>query len=87
MEWGRKYLEAYQENNNLTELWINNADLQNGGDRIVAATLRNSTSLKHIDLYDCNITDEQLQPMADAIREHRSLEKLFLRDNRIGNFA
>ena len=77
-------LKVYQENKNLTELWINNADLQNGGDRIVAATLRNSINLKHIDLHECNMTDEQLLPMADAIRGHRSLVQLYLRRNRIG---
>ena len=78
-------LEAYQENSNLTELSIHNADLQNGGDRLVATTLRRCSNLKHIDLYRSNITDEQLWPMVDAIRGHRSLKVLNFCGNRIGN--
>ena len=65
-------LKVYQENNNLTELWINNADLQNGG-------------IVYIDLHECNMTDEQLFPMVEAIRGHRSLVQLYLKRNRIGN--
>ena len=83
---GQKILEAYQANNNLTELSIHCANLQNGGDdHVTAETLRNSTSLRHIDLYDCNITDEQLQPILSAVRGHNSLERLLLHSNRIGN--
>ena len=78
-------LEAYQENSNLTGLSIHNADLQNEGDRLVATTLRRCSNLKHIDLYRSNITDEQLWPMVDAIRGHRSLKVLNFCGNRIGN--
>ena len=79
-------LKAYQENNDLTYLCINNANsLQNGGENVIATTVRNSTNIKHIDIYGCNVTDEQLLPMVDAIRGLSSLEKLFLHDNRIDN--
>ena len=78
-------LEAYQEKNNLTEININDADLQNGGENVIATTVRNSTNLKHLDLYGCNITDGQLLPMVDAIRGLSSLEKLYLFRNGIGN--
>ena len=84
---GQKILEAYQENSShLTEISINCADLQNGaGDRLVAATLRRCTNIKQIDLYRCSITDEQLLPIVDAIREHSSLERLSLTGNMIGS--
>ena len=83
---GQKILEAYQENNNhLTGISINSADLQHGGQHIIAETLRSCTNLQHIDLCGCSITDEQLLPMVDAISGHRSLEELRLYGNRIGN--
>ena len=83
---GQKILEAYQENNNLTILHINITDgLQNGGENIIATTLKNNTNLKHIYLNGCNITDEQLLPMAEAVRGLTSLEELNLHNNRIGD--
>ena len=36
---GQNILEAYQENNNLTQLRIINADLQNGEENIITTTL------------------------------------------------
>jgi len=78
-------LETYQEKNNLTELSIHFADLQNGGENVIATTVRNSTNIKHIDIYGCNITDGQLMPMIDAIRGLSSLEILYLFRNGIGN--
>ena len=78
-------LKAYQENNtNLTRLYINNADLQNGGDQIVAATLRSCTNLRYVCLRYCSIIDEQLLPLVDSIRGSSSLEILNLNGNRIG---
>ena len=52
---GQKILEVYQANSNLTVIGIINARLQNGGDQVVAATLRNCTNLKNIDLHECNM--------------------------------
>ena len=78
-------LKAYQENNNLTRLNINDADLQNGGENTIATTLRMCTNLYEINIYFCNITDEQIMPMIDAIRGHRSLKKLILHSNSIGS--
>ena len=45
---GQNILEAYQENNNLTQLRIINADLQNGEENIITTTLRNNTSISNI---------------------------------------
>ena len=92
---GQKILEAYQENNNLTELSINNANLKNGGEHIIAQTLRRCTNLKRISLSMCiiinddqtwsYINDGQLLPIVEAVRGHRSLKILDLNNNRIGN--
>ena len=77
-------LKAYKENNRyLTRLYITFADLQNGGDQVVAATLRNCGNLKHIYINKCTITDEQLFPIVEALRGH-DLEKLDFDNNRIG---
>ena len=81
-----KILQAYQENNShLSHLQMTNAGLQNGGDRVIVDTLRCCTNLSNIHLSGCNITDEQLLPMVDAIRGYRMLEGLSLGRNRIGN--
>ena len=63
-------LRVYQQNNNLIHLGMYAAShtLQNGGEIILAATLRHCTNLKKIHLQDSNITDEQLLPLAEAMR-------------------
>ena len=85
-EVGQEILEVYQENNNqLTALSILEANLQNGGDRVIGDTLRSCRNLQRITLKDCNITDAQLLPIVDAIRGHHLLETLGLFENNIGN--
>ena len=85
---GKGILKAYQDNNNLTRLHIacsmrNRASLQNGGYEDIVTTLRRCTNLREIQLLECNISDEQLLPIVDAIRGRRSLEALSFRGNRI----
>ena len=83
---GQEILKAYQKyNSQLTFLSIIEANLQSGGDRIVADTLRKCRNLQTLDLTGCNITHEQLLPIVDAIRGHRMLETLDLTLNNIGN--
>ena len=83
---GQEILKAYQKNNNhLTDLSISNNNLQSGGDRVIGDTLRNCRNLQRVALNFCNITDEQLLPIVDAIRGHRMLEVLSLSVNNIGN--
>ena len=83
---GQEILQVYQENNShLTYLIVKNARLQSGGDRVIVDTLRCCRSLQRIDLNYCNITDEQLLPIVDAVRGHSMLEKLQLYGNDIGN--
>ena len=82
---GQKILEVYQANSNLTVIGIFNARLQNGGYQVVAATLRNCTNLKNIDLHECNMSDDQLLSIVGAIRGLTSLVVLNLHNNRIGN--
>jgi len=80
-------LRVYQQNNNLTYLSIHRANqfLQNGGNTILAKTLGHTTKLKKLHLQESNITNEQLLPIAEAMRGLRSLEELNLSQNRIGN--
>ena len=82
---GQEILKAYQKNGNLTVLDIVNANLQNGGDRVIGDTLRNCRNLQSVVLDICNITNEQLLPIVDAVRGHNMLEELSLYDNNIGN--
>ena len=81
-------LKAYQENNNhLTSIRIARTRLQNGGDDIIANTLRRHTNLKEIYLLKSNMTGAQLLPIVDAIRggHHHVLEILYLGGNNIGD--
>jgi len=82
---GQKILEAYKENNNLTILRIDGADLRNGGDYVIAQTLRRCTNLKYINISRCILTDKQLSTIIEAISGNRSLEELHLCNNIIGN--
>ena len=82
---GQEILKAYQEKNSqLTALRIIEANLQNGGDRVIVNTLRSSRNLQKVVLNNCNITDAQLLPIVDALRGHR-LEVFSLLGNNIGN--
>ena len=79
-------LKAYQENSkHLTLIRIGGVSLQNGGDDIIASTLRRCTNLKQIYLYENNMTAAQLLPIVDAIRGHNKLEELDLDENNIGD--
>lgn len=84
-EVAQEILKVYRTNSNLTDFCVCSLDLHNGGGPIIANTLSCCTNLKSIYLSDCNITDEQLLPMVEAIRGHRSLEQFSLSNNRIGN--
>lgn len=82
---GHEVLEVYQENNHhLTRLEIGYCNIENGGDSIIATTVRRCFNLIGIDLHHCNITDEQLLPIVEGLRGHRTIEKLNLSGNRIG---
>ena len=75
-----KILNAYQANIHLTRLTIEDVRLDNGGDSIIAKTLKSCTNLRVITLRSCNITDEQLVPMVEALRG-----QLDLGQNEVGN--
>ena len=78
-------LKAYQKNNSyVTQLIIQYPDLRNGGHIPIAETLKVCTNLRKITLYKCDITDERLLPIVEAMRGNCKLEKLSLRDNIIG---
>ena len=78
-------LKAYHENNNLlTHLTIEHAGLQNGGHLVIAETSRCCNNLNYIRL-SCDINDEYLLPLVEALRGNQTLEELNLNRNRIGN--
>ena len=78
-------LKAYHENSNLTHLRISYTDFQNGGGIAIAEILRGCTNLQEFMSFSCNITDEQLLPVIEAIRGLTSLVELNLYGNIIGN--
>jgi len=80
----RPILMAYWMNNNLIRLHIESIALNNGGAKVVAITLRRCTNLREIRLCGCDMTNEQLLPMVEAMRGC-SLEVLDLSGNRIGD--
>ena len=83
---GQEILKVYQEqNNNLIYVRIGSCNLENGGDGIIATTLKKCVNLRYFALDQCNITDEQLMSIVEGIRGHRMLEVLILERNRIGD--
>jgi hypothetical protein len=82
---GHKILQVYQENNHLTTLSISCIGLHNGGDNIIAETLKCCTNIREVSLGHNHMTDEQLIPIIKAIRGQTSLETLDLMHNSIGN--
>ena len=82
----QEIIKVYQENNSqLAVLSITNANLRNGGDRVIVDTLRSCRNLQKVVLNYCNITDAQILPIVDALRGHRMLKVLDLCENHIGN--
>ena len=79
-------LRIFQEKNNLNHIDIR-APLQIGGRHILTSPLQRCTNLTHINLPHCNMTDEELIPIAQAVRGHISLKMLNLMGNRIGMFG
>ena len=79
-ETGRNILMAYQENNtHITDLRIEHCNiLQDGSASIIATTFKRCINLKHISICDCNITNEWLVLIVEAVRGHPSLEKLWM---------
>jgi len=84
---GYEILKAYQENNNRLKVIniLRATNLHNEGAIEIATTLQCCTNIRYINLFQCNITANQLLPMIEAMRGCSSLEQLFLNDNLIGN--
>lgn len=84
---GGKIMQAYQENNNqLKKITIRHvANLHNEGANEVATALQCCSNLRFINLFNCNITPEQLLPIVEAARQRTSLQLMSLGHNRIGN--
>jgi len=84
---GCKLLKVFQENSShLTTIHIWCCDIRSAAERVIINTaLSICRNLKTINFNHNYMTDEQLLPMVEAIRGHRSLEELSLHSNRIGN--
>ena len=81
-------LKSFQSNsNNLVDLYLNRTlqMQEDGGEHILAATLKSCSNLTNIFLRGIDITDEQLLVLADAMRGNHSLEVLRLDGNLIGD--
>jgi len=79
-------LEVYEKKNTLTSLCIQDAPLYIWPiSQVINTTLRRCTHLKQVELIECNMTDEELLSIVEAIKGHPTLEKLYLYANSIGN--
>ena len=90
VEYGRghevlKILKTYQVNSShLTKLCIDRAHLERiSSCNVITDTLRSCTNLRKVALRNCNLPDEQLLPMIEAIGGN--LEELHLNGQRIGD--
>ena len=82
---GHEILQIYHEKNQLTNLNIDHATMENGGDRLIVSILEQCSNLKSIVLFHCGISDEHLLPIVETVRGHDSLEKLYLMCNNVGD--
>jgi len=82
---GREVLNAYENSSILTRLLIRHSNLQNGGNIFLAHTIRSCSNLQCVSFIYSDISDEQLVPIVEAIRQHRMVDELRLAGNQIGN--
>ena len=80
---GQQILDAYQGKNQLTHLQIWDCYLTHAS---ITKTLK-CNNLQEIELIYCQITNEHLLPIIEAIRGRKSLEQLSFYGNIIGNTA
>jgi len=76
----RQLMEVYKKKNSLATLSFRDTTVP-----FICVSLRFLTNLEQIDIVDCNIADDQLLPMVEAIKGHHLLKKLNLCGNRIGS--
>ena len=81
----REILKAFQENNNLTRICVSCCSLDNGVCRVITKALRQCTNLKFIEVYYCNVNDDQLVRITESVTDHRMLEQFKFGTNRISN--
>jgi len=85
---GDQILKVYQEKNNqlkCLELWDCNLRIRR--EHAITKTLKYCNNLQKIRLTYCNITDDQLVPIIEAVRGRKLLEQLSFYGNSIGNAA
>ena len=78
---------VYQENNSqrIMNLYLHYADLQHAENLSIVANIIRCPNLQRISLYSCNITNELLLTIVKAVRCNRSISRLGLFGNSIGN--
>ena len=84
---GQDILNLCRENHmqHLNNLSISTCSIENGGEVLIQNTLRRCIYLRQIRLCEISLTDDQLLPIVEALREYNTLEELLLPGNRIGN--
>lgn len=84
---GQQILKVYREKNNqLKHLALWDCNLRNAGrEHAITKTLKYCNNLQKIHLTYCNITDDQLVPILEAISNHNTVEQLSFYGNSIGN--
>jgi len=80
----RQLFEMYQKKNSLTTLSIQYTIIHPVS-QVINNALSLCTNLKHISFGECNMTDNQLLPIVQAIKGHPILEVLNLYGNSIGS--
>ena len=83
---GQQILKVYREKKNqlkCLELW--DCNLRNAGREHAITKILRCNNLQKIRLTYCNITDNQLVPMLEAISDHNTVEQLSFYGNSIGN--
>jgi Ran GTPase-activating protein (RanGAP) involved in mRNA processing and transport len=72
----------------ISELWLSNCDILDGGAAEFARVLRNpKCSLKFLNLSGNEISDQGAAALFEALEANTGLEALFLNENRIGDEA
>ena len=73
----------FENNNNLSRIIINDCDLEDDGWRLLALAIGSSKhkSLQDVSLTDCNISDEELVDIIDALRMHPNLTRFDIDGN------
>ena len=77
--------KALKGNTTLTELSLNNNNIDDDGASALADALKGNNTLEYLDLSENNIGDDGASALADALQINNTLEYLDLTENNIGD--